>query len=221
MASVTPREAYTAPRAAALAGVPVRTVYHWAKVGLYGPSVSPVKVRLYSLPDVVALRAIYWLRSPKGLDDEGEYTVPPTKMREVRRAIAEVMAESPDLDLFSLNVDPAGKVFLDRRRSLETTTRQGAARPMMTDVLRAFRSEANIVGPDLGTPRPLLRIISGKLGGEPHVHETRLRTLDIDALHLAGYPSDQIVELYPFLRPDQVAQSLDLEAQLKTNLKAA
>lgn len=224
MANIGPREAYGTPRAAALAGVPVRTVYHWAKIGTYVPSVSPTRVRLYSLTDIVALRAIYWLRSPKewvGTEEEGEYLIPPTKMREVRRVIAEKMSGSFDLSEHSLLVDLSGKIFLERRGNLETVGRQVAAGPIVRDVLREFQTTVGTRGPDLAAPRPLLRIISGKLGGEPHVLGTRLRTLDVDGLIQAGYTDEQVVELYPFLQREHIAQAASLEAQLRGNLEVA
>jgi uncharacterized protein (DUF433 family) len=192
-------------------------VYHWAKIGLYGPSVWPEKIRLYSLSDVVHLRAISWLRSPKEGD---EFLIPRSKMPEVRKAIAEILSGQSDLDVHSLNVDQTGKVFLSRRDGIETIEGQGTT-ALVKDMLRAFSTEGKIIGPDLVAPRPHLRIVRGKLGGEPHVRGTRLRTVDLADLREAGYLESQIAALYPFLAREQILEALDLEAQLQTNLRAA
>ncbi len=68
------RGCYDAWRASALAGVPKRTLHYWAQTGFYCPSISPEpRVRLWSLLDLLALRAIDWLR--KGQDDVGKANV--------------------------------------------------------------------------------------------------------------------------------------------------
>ena len=56
---------YEGPRAAALSGVPVSTVYLWARSGIVEPSVSPTRIKLWSYADLMALRIVYWLRHPK------------------------------------------------------------------------------------------------------------------------------------------------------------
>lgn len=53
---------YEGPRAAALSGVPVSTVYYWARLGIVEPSVSPTRIKLWSYADLMALRIVYWLR---------------------------------------------------------------------------------------------------------------------------------------------------------------
>ena len=47
---------YESSRAAALSGVPVSTVYLWARTGVVEPSVSPTKIKLWSYADLMALR---------------------------------------------------------------------------------------------------------------------------------------------------------------------
>ena len=60
---------YEAPRAAALAGVPVSTLYDWSRKGLVTPSISPVREKLWSYADLIQLRMVSWLRHPKEADD--------------------------------------------------------------------------------------------------------------------------------------------------------
>src|SRR5437588_11960626 len=53
------RGVYDARRAAALSGVPQRTLSHWATTGLYKPSISPEpRTRFWSWLDPLALRTM-------------------------------------------------------------------------------------------------------------------------------------------------------------------
>jgi uncharacterized protein (DUF433 family) len=76
-------------------------------------------------------------------------------------------------------------------------------------------------GPDLISPRPLIRIHPGRLAGSPHVINTRIETIALNALYEAGYPEHQIASLYPHLTLAHIAESLDLESQLRGNLLRA
>lgn len=75
--------------------MPKSTVHYWARQGILVPSVSPVRVRLWSYGDLLALRTIYWLRQTK--HDPSGREVPPTAMRAVRRALREIAALKLDL----------------------------------------------------------------------------------------------------------------------------
>jgi len=44
---------YEAPRAAALSGVPVSTVYYWARTRVVVPTVSPERKKLWSYADLM------------------------------------------------------------------------------------------------------------------------------------------------------------------------
>ena len=66
-------------------------------------------------------------------------------------------------------------------------------------------------GPDLLQPRPLLRIIPGKLHGEPHLVNTRISSATIYALHADGFSLAQIREMYP----EALSQAVDLEESLQ------
>lgn len=56
---------YEAPRAASLAGVPLSTVYDWARKDVVVPSISPSREKLWSYGDLLTLRLVRWLRSDK------------------------------------------------------------------------------------------------------------------------------------------------------------
>ncbi|MEJ7717438.1 MAG: MerR family transcriptional regulator [Thermoleophilaceae bacterium] len=122
-----PRGAYTANRAAALSGVPRSTVHYWARQEILSPSVSPVRVRLWSYADLMGLRTIYWLRQPKSSD--GGAQVPASTMPQVRKALEALRAL--DLELWSEDAGPA--VAVDRG---EMSCSTPAATPSLPKVSR-------------------------------------------------------------------------------------
>jgi uncharacterized protein (DUF433 family) len=215
------RGAYSADRAAALSGVPLSTVHWWARNDILVPSVSPVRVKLWSYADLMSLRVIHWLRREKKTD-EGT-TIPRTAMPAVRRALRELAAL--DMALWTedggpgISVNRAGEVFLmtgpsperaaDRQRALGSTD--------ALDVLAPFPTES-ARGPNLVEPRPLLRIVPGKLGGSPHVQHTRLESRAIGALAGRGFDRSKIHRLYPEIEPAAIGEAVDLERQLARNL---
>jgi hypothetical protein len=77
---------YEAARAAALSGVPKTTVYWWARQGIVVPSVSPVREKLWSYSDLMALRVVSWLRHPKAAGNDVD--LPASPMPKVRKALA-------------------------------------------------------------------------------------------------------------------------------------
>lgn len=214
------RTAYAADRAASLAGVPRSTLHYWARTGLLVPSVSPERVKLWSFEDLIALRTIDWLRQGKvGLEGE---PIPPTAMNKIRRAIRRV--HELDLPLgdptaYSVLVDREGKIYVSEDGHVESVDGQRIVDDSL-DLLAPF-GEGEVRGPDLRSPRPHLRIVPGKLAGEPHVEQTRLETRALAALHDRGYSAGEISELYPFVEESVIREALDLEMQLSTNLQAA
>jgi len=88
-------------------------------------------------------------------------------------------------------------------------------------LLRPFATPQETHGPDLHQPRPQLRIVPGKLGGEPHIRRTRLETQALAALARRGVEQEKIYRLYPIARREAIDQALDLEQQLRRNLSAA
>src|SRR5437867_2712400 len=77
--------AFEGRRAAALAGVPLSTVYYWARSGIWPPTSPNNRPKLWSYSDLLALRLIDWLRRAK--DD---FRVPHTRMSEIRRMLESV-----------------------------------------------------------------------------------------------------------------------------------
>jgi uncharacterized protein (DUF433 family) len=220
------RGAYPADRAAALSGVPVSTVHWWARHDVLVPSISAQRIKLWSYPDLMGLRIIYWLRQVKEAPDGA--SVPRTTMPSVRRALAQ-LAEL-DLRLWSedtgptVRVDRGGNVHVLSKPDPEASNRQRAldlGGEDLLDVIEPFLSVEGSRGPDLVRPRPLLRIVPGKLGGSPHVVHTRLESQALGALAASGLPEAKIYRLYPDVEPRAIDDALDLERQLEQNLRPA
>lgn len=217
------RGVYTAERAAALSGVPKSTVHYWARREILVPSVSAVRVKLWSYSDLMGLRTIYWLRQPKQASDG--WDVPRTTMPAVRRALGTL--RELDLSMWTeegsprVAVDRTGRVWL-RTEDKGVQTSAGA-RPLneeWLDLIEPFTTR-EAEGPNLQAPRPNLRIVPGKLSGSPHIVKTRIETLAIVALADRGLDQERIHSLYPIVAPVAIVEALDLERQLRRNLRAA
>jgi uncharacterized protein (DUF433 family) len=216
------RGAYAADRAAALSGVPVSTVHYWARKGILVPRLANERPKLWSYSDLLALRTIYWLRHEKEAQDGA--AVPPASMPAVRRALR--MLQKLNLDLFSANGQ--SRVVVDRAGEIIVRSQGGLARPAsgqgvldVLDVLAPFPTAPGVRGPDLRQPRPHLRIVPGKVSGEPHVSGTRLETQALAALAQRGVTVEDILKLYPFVSREAVEEALELEDQLLRNVQAA
>ena len=210
------RGAYPAARAAALSGVPLSTVHDWARKRVLVPSISPERVKLWSYADLMGLRIIHWLRQDKPLADE---SIPRSTMSAVKRALG-VLGEL-DMALWteeagpSVVVDRAGHVFVKTEPHHETDARQRVLDEL--DVLSPFPAGNGFRGPDLVAPRPLLRIVPGKLGGSPHVIHTRLESQALGALVESGLSVAKVYRLYPDIDRPAIDDALDLERQLAHN----
>jgi uncharacterized protein (DUF433 family) len=217
------RGAYTADRTAALSGVPKSTVHYWARTDVLVPSISPERVKLWSYPDLMGLRVIYWLRQTKRSPEGKE--VPKSTMPAVRRALRSL----GDLQLHLWTEDEGPSVAVERNGNI--VIRQGeeaipdAGQPVldpdMLNLMAPFETAEGLFGPDLHRPRPLLRIVPGKLGGAPHLQHTRLETEALASLAVRGFASAKIYRLYPDVEKSAVDEALDLEHQLRRNLKVA
>jgi uncharacterized protein (DUF433 family) len=220
------RGAYPADRAAALSGVPMSTVHWWARNDVLAPSISAQRVKLWSYPDLMGLRIIYWLRQTKEVPD-GK-AVPRTRMPAVRQALGQ-LAEL-DLRLWSedtgptVRVDRGGNIVVSSQPDAEVVNRQralDAGGEELLSVTDPFWAREGSRGPDLKRPRPRLRIVPGKLGGSPHVAHTRLESQALGALATSGLSDAKIYQLYPQVEHDAIDDALDLERQLRENLHPA
>lgn len=209
--------AYTADRAAALSGVPKSTIYYWARRGHLLPSVAR-KPLLWSYTDLLALRTIYWLRQPKKAFDR---EVPATSMPKVQRALKQL--RSVDLGLFDqgrpiVAVTLSGDVVFDADAvPLQLVEGQYLERELV-DIVGPFEGLEGTRGPDLAWPRSTVQILPGKISGAPHIAGTRLPTQSIYALADRGLSVERLGKIYPFVSPQSLQESIDLELQLKKNV---
>lgn len=201
------RGVYDAQRASALAGVPRTTLHYWARNGLYIPSISPEPhTRLWSWSDLLALRAIDWFRKGKG--SGRKVSIP-----QIRKALQELVESGISREelYHVVAVSGSGDLFftLDTIDVRARPGRQGA----LSNILHLVRPYE--VAPDLLEPRPLLRIIPGKLHGEPHLLDTRIPSATIYALYKMGYSVDKIQEMYPEALTDALEDAIDFERSLQ------
>jgi len=215
--------AYTAERTAALAGVPWSTVHFWAREGIVVPSISPVRVKLWSYTDLLALRTVHWLRHDKVTRDGTP--IPGTSMRKVKAALKQL--RKLDADLFdsqhrsAICVDPSGEVLLAPEQHPAQWLNGQLVFDGAIDVVAPFQSAESVVGPDLVAPRPWVRIHPQRLSGATHVLGTRIETEALFRLQQRGFDEDRVVWLYPEIRPEALDDAIRLEQQLDRNRRAA
>jgi uncharacterized protein (DUF433 family) len=172
------------------------------------PSVSPTKEKLWSYQDLLGLRAVHWLRMRKPDTD-----IPASPMPEVRRVLAEVVESGKDpWEDFGARicVDRGGHTFVDREEGMQTNAyRQGAwDHGDKVCLMDAIGNSPGLVRPSKG-----LRINPNRLSGEPHIHGTRIGTLNVSSLAEDGYAPDRIARLYE-LPVERVREAIDYEKGL-------
>jgi uncharacterized protein (DUF433 family) len=216
---------YEAGRAAALSGVPVSTVYYWAKTGVVVPSISPMREKLWSYADLMTLRVVSWLRRPKGMDHG---VVRASPMRQVRETLA--FLDRHGIDLWQsgaagadpLLVDRGGKIRIRNCDGSLTDSAGHSTLELHAEYLNILApySESGQRGPDLVWPRPRLHIVLLKVAGEPHIAGSRITSRSLDALARRGFGSSVIADMYG-LDEQSVDESLDLERQLSLSTQPA
>jgi uncharacterized protein (DUF433 family) len=199
------RGVYDASRAAALAGVPKSTLHYWARHEIWIPSIAcEPRTRLWSWGDLVVLRFIHWLRADKA-------EAHASAMSEVRALASFLRSRQFDPSTLSGHVAlrADGRLaWSEGGTTMLLKTGQG-----MLDQLTALVG-ASEIGPDLIRPRPGLRILPGKLSGEPHVAGTRILTAGLLALARRGYTFEEIRASYPELSEKALSEALDFEQSL-------
>jgi DNA-binding transcriptional MerR regulator/uncharacterized protein (DUF433 family) len=206
---------YDAKRAAALSGVPASTVYHWARTGLIVPSVSKSRVKLWSYADLMALRITYWLRNPK--DDGRVRATPMSAVREVLYQLEQegvaIWTRVVEEDTSPILVDPSGRIHV---RTRSGPVRELSGQTVIEETLNPLApfSADGFSAPDLVRPRPDLRIIPGRVDGQPHLAGTRVSSLALAALDRRGFSLRAIQAMYPTEDPTAVVQAIDLEREL-------
>jgi uncharacterized protein (DUF433 family) len=218
---MAPRGAYLADRAAALSGVPRSTVHDWARKDVLVPSISAERTKLWSYGDLMGLRLVYWLRHSKKLDDGS--TIPASPMTDVREALERLRGVEREFWTVQsapvVAVDRAGGIIFDPTgEPIDLVGQAMFGDHESLNLVLPFQTAEGTKGPDLICPRPSLRIIPGKLGGEPHIARSRVETRALAALARRGMGSSNIIQLYPNVPEVAVREAIDLEKQLADNL---
>lgn len=208
---------YEAGRAAALSGVPTRTVYDWARKGIVVPSISPVQEKLWSYADLMALRIVAWLRRPKALTDDDR--LPASPMNQVRQALMQL--ERMQMDIWTEKHAGGSPVVIDQRGDIflgvptgfvDLKGNHALPHEERFGLLGPFEYEGHR-GPDLLQPRPHLRIVPERVAGEPHAEGTRLTTQTLAGLAARNFTTARIASMYEV--PEYVVnEAVDLEATL-------
>lgn len=218
------RGCYTAKRAAALSGVPLSTVYYWARHGPVQPSVSATRERLWSYGDLIRLRTVYWLRQHRKHIEDREVTG--TSMGLVREVLQTAErrghriwepAEGGRVRIWLL-LDERGMPYIDEGGLLDAEGQSLLLDGEELDLLGPFETDA-ARGPDLVRPRPRLRIVPGKCAGEPHLAGSRLQTRALMALSARGFSVSRLQELYPDDDPVGIEEAVEFERSLTPTLE--
>ncbi len=208
---------YEAGRAAALAGIPLSTLYDWARKQVIVPTVSRTRPRLWSYADLIALRIVYWLRHPKV---GGGVEIRASPMNQVRYALEQLDRRGIDLwsvdesgHWSSLVVNRLGEIIIVQEGQAPSTLSGQGILGEHLDLLRPFDLDGEW-GPDLRRPMPRLRIVPGKVSGEPHLAHSRLTTQTVAVLAARGFTIGDIHRLYPSEDPHGLSEAVELEHRL-------
>ncbi|MHB8575896.1 MAG: DUF433 domain-containing protein [Dehalococcoidia bacterium] len=201
---------YDAVRAAALSGVPLSTLQYWARHRIYVPSVATgPRTRFWSWGDLLAVRAIAWFRARGGPDEPRRASMP--RIRSMLEAL-ETSGISREQLYRVVAVTEGGRLTI-RLSDSEVVVADRNRQTLMEDVLPLVRPFGS--GPDLYRPRDLLRIIPGRLHGEPHLVGTRISSAVVFEFSRMGYPLTDIQEFYPDADPAALEQAIEFERLLR------
>jgi uncharacterized protein (DUF433 family) len=211
--------AYEAKRASALAGVPERTIYDWARKGVVAPSVSATPRHMrWSYSDLLELRLVDWLRHRKPAPSEqvDAKTFPATSMRAVRRLLSSVEHLGGELHTGSVvvEVDRGGKIVLTIGGERFDPLGFGLLQPVVPakfDLIAPYMHR----GPHLVEPKDNVRILPGTLAGQPHVKDKRIPTELVIDLADQGFPAEMIRRAYPALEDEDIRDAIDFEQELR------
>lgn len=202
---------YDAHRASQLSGVPERTVWHWAQIGVVVPDYAGKAQMRWSYRDLVLLRLAAWLRSKN---------MAPQWVAERVTAVRRWL-EDPESDFTHLRSQGQSMVVGDEsidRVSGELLIPQVVKFLSVFDLFATLHAAGRrrVWGPDLLRPTTRVRIFPWVMAGEPCIERTRVPTSTLYAIHdERGLSPTRIAELYPRLSADDVVEAIDLESRLR------
>jgi uncharacterized protein (DUF433 family)/DNA-binding transcriptional MerR regulator len=198
---------FSVPLTSTLSGATVDQLAYWRRRTAAGddPLLVPSARRsgrfLYSWADVVALRSIVYLRQEKSLP----------KIRKAVETLVRLEADEWEHLAEYRFVRTADTIVVVTRRGrlidLERSPGTMLEDVLMQDVLNPFETEHGRRVPALRQPRPRITVDPGVLAGYPVVAGTRVPYDVVASLVEDGYDEAEIVELYPSVRPEAVADA--------------
>lgn len=212
-----PSVAFPIPIASVLSGASVDQLAYWRKTTRSAPPLLvPESKRsgryLYSWSDVVALRSIVYLRQEKSLP-------------RIRRAVELLRALEADewahlarYTLISTKASILVRTPSGALLDLEKQPGTVVSEVLMRDVLASFTTGDGRTVPNLENPRRRLTVNPRVLAGYPVISGTRVPFDVVAGLAEDGVAAAQIVEMYPSVDPESVA---DAQAFAKQVSKAA
>jgi len=208
---------YTYERAAHLAGVPQRTLHHWARQGSFVPDFNHLHPKQWSYRDLVLVRLFVWLRTEGQTPEEAS-----KRVVMVRCALEQATAGAvPALhgDRHALLV---GDEAFDRLSGEQVLSGLGSYLNVFDFAQAVPDMPRRAWGPNLVRPSTWTSILPLVMAGEPCIVTTRITTASVWALrHQRGLDDNEIVALYPGIEAEQVADAAALEAKLRPALVAA
>lgn len=208
----TPRGQYTAQRASQLAGVPLSTLYHWARESLMVPDYAG-RPMLWSYRDLVFVRLFTFLRSRNH---------PPQAVSQYIDHVRDAVSRGHG-DLRQIHADK--RLVLLGDEAFDRLSGAGFL-PMLIEYLDVFSREEPLTVPELGRSRVwgpnLVRpshhteIWPWVMSGDPVIRRSRLPTASLFALNQErGLAPAEIVDLYRgTLTVDAVSDAIYLEQRL-------
>jgi uncharacterized protein (DUF433 family)/DNA-binding transcriptional MerR regulator len=209
----TPRGQYAAERGAQLAGVPVRTLYHWARESLLVPDYAG-RPMLWSYRDLVFVRLFTWLRSQRVAPQAASQYID-----EVRQAVS-----AGDNNL--RHVHAARRLVLLGDETFDRLTGEGFL-PLLIHYLDVFNlvepltvpelGRSRVWGPNLIRPSTHTAISPWVMSGDPCIRRSRLPTASVFALNQErGLAAAEIVSLYRgAISEDAATDAIELEHRLR------
>lgn len=194
--------AYDQKIAAALSGTSTARLTHWRRSRVLMPEISTKRPILYSYRDLVALRAVAYLRTHRSLQ----------KIRKALDTLREI-GEIEHLSSYRLVKQGAKSIVLVKDdQAVDLVDRPGQTMTVVKlgDVLQSFPLNGDKEPvPALAHPRAHLSVEPGVRGGHPVVAGTRVPFELVASLVRDGVAPERVSEFYPSVTAAGARDALD------------
>ncbi|WP_422934948.1 DUF433 domain-containing protein [Sinomonas sp. P47F7] len=206
---------FPADLAATLSGNSTAQLYKWRVSGLLIPEIRGDRPPIYSFRDVVALRAIAFLRARVSLQ---KIRFAFSSMRELN-----LTAHPSKYTFFADSKTIA--VRDDDGNSIDLVRFPGQMSPFtLADALEPFSNLHGQPVADFFRPRPHLLVTEGRLGGWPTIDGTRV-PFDIVAQFLGDDPDEEAFEdleyFYPGVSREAGADAVAFQAEVSAHRRSS